>query len=387
MVETAEIKTRDYFLWDTDQKGFGVRIRPSGNRIYFFKYRSADGRQRKYRIGQHGNITVDEARKVAKRIALDVANGDDPAAQRTSSRTAPTMRDLCERYLQEHAETHKKASSIRNDRAQIKNWILPTLGHHKAAGVNREDVSRLHHSMNEAPYQANRVLALLSKMFNLAELWGWRTDGSNPCRHVKRFKEDKRSRYLSPEELSRLSAALTETEREGVVSHSVTTAIRLLILTGCRLNEILTLEWEWVDFENQCLLLPDSKTGAKTVHLGTAVLALLSQQAQRSTGPFVIPGQKLGSHLINLQKPWRLIRKRAGLDDVRLHDLRHTFASFGVSANLSLPMIGGLLGHKEVSTTQRYAHLASDPQKAAAEQISRSLAAALDDQPADVIVI
>jgi integrase len=223
-------------------------------------------------------------------------------------------------------------------------------------------------------------------MFNLAERWGLRSDGSNPCRHVEKFKEKKRERFLSSEELSRLGNVLAKAEQGGKELPSVIMAIRLLILTGARLSEILGLRWEWVDFEQGCLRLPDSKTGAKLIPLSRPAYEILENAPRLVGNPFVIPGAKEGEHLVNLNKPWRRIRKLAGLKNVRLHDLRHSFASVAASSGMGLPMIGALLGHKEVATTQRYAHLANDPLKAAADMVAEKITEAMNKPIADKVV-
>ncbi len=223
----------------------------------------------------------------------------------------------------------------------------------KVATVTRADVTRLHYAMRQTPGAANRALALLSKMFNLAEKWSLRPDGSNPCRHVEKNAERKIERFLSPEEFACLGDVLVEAERTQTVLPSALAAIRLLAFTGCRLSEVLTLRWDWVDWERGCLRLPDSKTGQKTLYLGAPALDVLSRIERQPDNPFVITGRNPNTHLVNLRKPWHRIRKKAGLDGVRIHDLRHSFASFGAGAGLSLPMIGKLLGHTQAQTTAR----------------------------------
>lgn len=383
---------KDFFVWDTEIKGFGVRVRPSGKRVYIYKYRSPDGRQRKYTIGNHGSITAEKARTVARDIAYDVAHGKDPANERRVRKSAPTMDDLCGRYLTDHANVHKKPNSAKNDERIIDTIVKPRLGKLKVFAVSRDDIAKLHNNLRKTPYQANRTLALISKMFNLAEVWGLRPDGSNPCRHVKKYKEEKRERFLTGDELKSLSKALDKAEREQTEPASVILAIRLLLLTGCRLSEILTLRWNWVDLQAGCLRLPDSKTGAKIVQLGTPAQELLANAAKTRTvsddnapHPYVIAGRREGEHLVNLEKPWRRIRKIAKLEDVRIHDLRHTFASFGAAAQLSLPMIGKMLGHTQAQTTQRYAHLAPDPVKEATDIVARTISAAMDGETADIV--
>ena len=222
--------------------------------------------------------------------------------------------------------------------------------------------------MRHKPYQANRTLAVLSKMFSLAEVWGWRADGSNPCRHVKRYKERARERFLSPEETDRLGAVLKEAEKE---MPSAVAAFRLLLLTGCRLSEIQTLRWEHV--KPDCIELPDSKTGGRVVPLGPEARDVLAALPRDDDNPWVIAGRLQGSHLTDLQHPWRRIRKRAGLEDVRIHDLRHSYASRALALGESLTMIGKLLGHTQAQTTARYAHLARDSVQNAAARITESI--------------
>ena len=385
LVETLEVRDKDYVVWDSQTPGFGVRIRPTGRRVYILKYRNKHSRQRKPAIGIHGAITTDQARSIAKQWLAAVERGLDPSADKKAARDVSSVKDLAERYLTEHAEVHKRLSSVINDRRLIESRIVPALGSLPVSGVGRPDVDKLHRSLKATPYEANRTLAVMSKMFNLAELWGLRPDGSNPCRHIKRLPEEKRTRFLSTEELERLGEVLIEAEATGSEAPSIVAAIRLLIFTGCRLSEIWTLRWEDVDFDRQCLRLPTTKTGPKLVHLGPPALEVLTEIERVEGNPHVIVGEKPEAHLVNLQKPWRRIRKLAGLDDLRLHDLRHTFASVGAGAGLSLPMIGKMLGHTQAQTTQRYAHLAADPVKEATEKVSNQIAAAMKGEAGEVV--
>jgi integrase len=238
--------------------------------------------------------------------------------------------------------------------------------------------------MRGTPFQANRVVALLSKMLSLAERWGLRPDGSNPTRHVERFREKARQRYLSEAELARLGDALAESESMDLDSIEAVAAIRLLLFTGARMGEILTLRWDDVDLERRCLRLPDSKTGAKLIQLNAPALEVLASLKQRSE--WVLPGKDPKKRYVNLAKPWARISQRAELDDVRVHDLRHSFAAVGAGAGGSLLVIGGLLGHKSAATTARYAHLSVDPLRAANEVIGSRIDAALrGTKPADVV--
>ena len=370
-VERLQPAEKDYFIWDRDLSGFGVRVLTSGRKTYLAQYR-VGGRQRRVGLGRHGAVTVEQARKRAREIIGEVAGGGNPAEDIARDRRALTMTALCDRFLDDHVEQRCKATTKREYRRAIGHDIKPRLGGFKVIDVTRADIARLHHELRHAPYQANRVLAVLSKMFNLAELWGLRPDGSNPCRHVKKYAETKRERFLSSAELGRLGETLSAFEAERSEMHPAVNAIRLLILTGCRMSEILTLRWDYI--QAYCLRLPDSKTGAKSVPIGPAVHDVLAAIRQEPDNPYVIIGRVSGKHLTDLERPWRRIRKRAQLDDVRIHDLRHSFASRAVTGGEGLPMIGKLLGHTQVQTTARYAHLDVDPVTAAAKRISDSLA-------------
>ena len=229
-------------------------------------------------------------------------------------------------------------------------------------------------SCERTPYQANRTIQVLSRIFTLAEVWGLRPDGSNPCRHVKRFREEKRERFLSDAEYGRLGAALKQSEEEELEPSSAIAAIRLLMLTGCRKSEILTLQWRYVDLEAGELRLPDSKTGAKVVHLGDPAMSVLRGIPRNDDNPWVIAGPRTGKPMSDLDYYWQRIRDRAELEGVRIHDLRHSYASGGLLVGEGLPMIGKLLGHNHVHTTARYAHLANDPLKSAANRIALRIA-------------
>ncbi len=376
-VESLTPGDRDIMLWDNSVQGFGVRVWPSGKRVYLVQYRTKQGRQRKRVLGPHGILTVEQARVMARHRLSEVRQGNDPAAADDTLRQASTVSQLAEKYMAEHALVKKKAGSSRPDEYNLRCHVLPALGKMKVASVSRTDIAELHNSMRDTPGAANRVLALLSKMFNLAEMWGMREEGTNPVRHIQRYRERKFERFLSTDELARLSDVLTEVERTQIEYPSVIATIRLLIFTGARTSEILELRWDQVDFEHHCLRLPDSKSGAKVVYLPPPALEVLDGIERHESNPYVIVGREPCSHLVNLRKPWGRIRKKAGLDDVRLHDLRHSFASVGATIGLSLPMIGKMLGHSHAATTQRYAHLAADPVKEAVDRVGARIAAAM----------
>jgi len=369
-VEAVAPSFKDVIIWDKDVPGFGLKVTPAGKRTYFLYYRTRENQQRRPAIGSAQALKPEAARAIAKRWLAEVAQGLDPSLTRSQDRAAPNVSTLCDRYLDEHAQTRKKATSIRNDQRLIKDHIRPALGSKKVAAVTRADIAALHNGMRDTPYYANRMLALASKMFGLSERWGVRPDGSNPAKNIDRFNEEKRERYLSPSEVQRLWEVLNSDAGRKVASASALAAIKLLMLTGRRLTEVLTLEWQWIDLDARLMRLPDTKTGALTVSLNTSATALLRELREASVDArFVIPGMVKGRALVNLQKPWRAVRALAKLDDVRLHDLRHTFASVGAGMGMSLPMLGRLLGHSQAATTSRYAHLAQAPVRSAADEI------------------
>ena len=379
-VDAVQPNGADQFLWDSDLKGFGLKVTAGGNKVYILQYRKG-GRgapTRRVTIGRHGALTPDQARKEAARLSGAVAHGADPAAARSAEKAAPTVTALTEQFLAEHVATKTKPRTAAEYRRLVANIVVPTIGRKRVRDVTRADISRLHHERRDTPYDANRALAVLSKMFTLAEKWGERADGSNPCRHVERYAERRRERMLSADEFGRLADALKASGR----SPYILAAIKLLIFTGARLSEILDLKWEWVDFERGEARLPDSKTGAKTLHLPAPALAVLAELPRLEGNPYVIVGNVAGARLVNLEKPWRAIRKAAGLHDVRLHDLRHAFASVAASSGMGLPIIGKMLGHVHAATTHRYAHLASDPVKAAAATVANKIADAMQGNAA-----
>lgn len=373
IVDAAEIRATEYFIWDDDIPGFGLRVLPSKRKSYIVQYR-AGRRSRRMSLGLSTVLTCEQARTRAITTIAAAKNGEDPAAKRDAERQAITVKELAERFDKEHISVRVKESTAKGYRRMLERVIIPALGRHRVTEVTRADIAKIHHDLRHIPYDANRCLEIISKMFSLAEMWGLRPEGTNPRKHIKKYPEEKRERFLSAAELRRVGEVLREMEDEGVELPSAIAAVRLLILTGCRLGEIMTLKWEYVDFAGKALRLPDSKTGAKVVHLGQPAVEVLQKIERVEKNPWVIVGTKPGARLSDLQPFWQRVRARAGLKDVRIHDLRHTFASTAVAAGQGLPMIGKLLGHTQVQTTARYAHLAADPVKDAAERVASSLA-------------
>lgn len=376
VAEGAAATGAEYTIWDDEIPGFGLRVLPSGRRNYMIQYRVGT-RTRRMTLGPHGILTAEQARTMAMTALASVRQGSDPAADRQARRTAITVKELSERFDKEHMALRIKASTAKEYRRNLNRFILPALGRLRVEEVTRADIAKFHHDLRHIPYQANRCLEVVSKMFNLAEMWGLRADGTNPRKHIRKYPEEKRERFLSGAEIKRVGQVLAEMETENIELPSAIAAVRLLMLTGCRLSEIMTLQWAYVDADASCLRLPDSKTGAKIVHLGNVALDVLLAIPRIYGNPWVITGTKEGARLADLQPFWQRVRNRSGLKDVRIHDLRHTFASAAVAAGQGLPMIGKLLGHTQVQTTARYAHLAAAPVKAAANNISSGIAEAL----------
>ena len=377
-VDAADIHNADYFIWDDDLAGFGLRVLPSGRKGYMVQYR-VGRRSRRISLGASTVLTCEQARTRAIAILAAARNGVDAAAKRDADRQAITVKELAERFDAEHVAVRVKESTAKGYRRLLKLTILPALGRHRVTEVTRADIAKLHHDQRHIPYEANRCLEVLSKMFSLAEMWGLRPDGSNPRKHIKKYAEVKRERFLSPAELKRVGEVLREMESEGIELASAIAAIRLLLLTGCRLSEIMTLKWAHVDVAAKALRLPDSKTGAKVVHVGQPAIDVLAKIARVEKNLWVVVGAKPGARLTDLQPFWQRVRARAGLKDARIHDLRHTFASTAVMSGEGLPMIGKLLGHSQVQTTARYAHLAADPIRNAADSVSGRIAASLSE--------
>jgi integrase len=353
-------------------------VLPSGRKRFIIQYR-AGRRSRRISLGSSTVLTCEQARDRAITIIAATRNGDDPAARRDAERRAVTVRELAERFEKEHINLRLKPSTAKGYKRMLERFVLPRLGNLRVTEVTRADIAQLHHDLRHIAYDANRCLEMISKMFNLAEMWGLRLDGSNPRKHIKKYPEEKRERFLSPAELKRVGEVLREMEQEGIELPSSIAAVRLLMLTGCRLGEIMSLKWEYVDIPGKALRLPASKTGAKVVHLGQPAVDVLEKIERIDRNPWVIVGTLPDARLSDLQPFWQRVRARAGLKDVRIHDLRHTFASTAVASGQGLPMIGKLLGHTQVQTTARYAHLAADPVKMAADQVAGNIAAAMNE--------
>ncbi|KJZ21455.1 tyrosine-type recombinase/integrase [Tritonibacter mobilis] len=383
-IDTAEYDpAKPTYLWDDSLAGFGVKVLQSGQKRYIYKYRTHGGGRRAQTrwmtIGNYGAIPLETARNIALECAAMVARGEDPQSDKIKKRKAPSLVDLWDRF-EESDMKRLKPATIRDYRSLWKNILEPALGKRRVADIARADVDRLHRSMSDTPYQANRSIAVLSKMMTLAEIWEWRDQGTNPCRYVTRHREGKRERYLSTEELERLGAALTNLVDLGLLWPDMANLFRLLLLVGARRSEISNCEWNWIDWERRIIALPDSKTGAKPLFLSDEAITVLENQkitTRHQSSKFVFPGAKADKAIVNLSKPWKLICEEAELENIRIHDLRHTAASIAVGQGVALPIIGRLLGHTQTQTTARYAHVDADPALKAANVIGQAIGAAI----------
>ncbi|HBL93063.1 MAG TPA: integrase [Hyphomonas sp.] len=371
-------KTGDRYLrWCSQLPGFGVRVNRDGSKTFVVKYRVA-GKQTKRSIGKVGSVRAEEARRRAIKAIAAASDGVNVLNERRAKAQEPDIAALAKKFTTDYIPYHVRSSTAADYKRSIEKFIIPGLGSIKVSELKRDRVAAFHQSFAKTPYQANRILGTLSVMLTQAEIWGMREEGLNPCLRVKRFKEKKRERYLTPEELGRIARAL---QLEAATAPITASAFWLLIFTGCRLGEIQKLKWADIRVDKNEIRFSseDTKTGAtigmKTVHLNAPAIRVLNAIPRVSDNPYVIAGRRPGQYLTDFQKPWRRIRKSANLEDVRIHDLRHTYASFAASQNHSLHIVGKLLGHTQAQTTARYAHLSADPVKKANNDVGAELAA------------
>lgn len=357
IVDKATAEGRDLWIWDRVLPGFGLRVRVGGSKTYVVRYRTTAGTQRTFSIGRVEIFDgPDQAREKARDALRQAKEGGDPVTDRRERRDAPTVADLAERHKALHAPKLKEGTR-RNYEILWRRHILPALGSMKVADVSNSDVSSLHAAKGERPVNANRILELLSKAFEIAEDLGWRPPHSNPCAKVPAYPERERQRILTQEEIKRLLAYLDD--------RPICNLIRLLLLSGLRVSEWSTSRWEWVDFHRGTLTLPDSKVGGRVVHLADPVLEALRQM--RNNQEWIIP-TLAGTPMRYPFEHWKVIREELGLHEVRLHDLRHTVGSLAHMSGLSQREIAELLGHRQLRTTERYLHVYDDRKRQAANR-------------------
>lgn len=405
LVDAAEPKAEKWFIWDDEIPGFGLAVMPSGVKSYILRYRTAEARDRRLTLGRHGVLTPDKARAKARETLVAVNGGGDPLAERRNRRAGATMNDLFDRYEAEHLP-HLSSTTSAEQKRLIKKHLRPEVGPIKVESFNTIDARRIHFLMRKTPRQANSVIVVLSKALALAEEWGMRAEGLNPCAKVRKYPETARDRFLSPEEIGRLGVALNEAETVGLpweidetkpkekakhlakpenrltpVDPTVVAVVRVLLLTGARLSEILELEWDHVDFVAGTLALPYQKGRGRKPHpVATAALEVLGRWGRVQGSKWVFP--RLGDSARPLaapvmQRAWQRIRKRAGLDDVHLHDLRHTFGTTASRSGGNAFQIRDVLRHADIAMSARYVNADAAPMKALTEDVANALAAAL----------
>lgn len=384
VIDALPVDGSTSLIWDTedDLPGFGIRFQGRTWR-FIYKARTADQRQRWFALGLYGKVTVEQARRAAEdlrdQFQLErLGKADDPGLIRDRQTEIPTLQVFSKQYL-EHVESQKKASTLKADRRNLAYSILPELGHLKVNRIGREHIAQYHHKRRHAPINANRCLSLLSHMMNVAESWGYRPQHANPCTHVKRYKETPRQRFLSQAELATLGETLTAVEKKSQGSGFGIAALKVLIFTGARAGEVLNLKHDDIDIEARTAKVTDSKTGPKTLYLNAPALEVLAKLHRIDGNDYVFPGAIPGRPftVTGLEKVWYTVRTKAGLGDVTVHDLRHSYASIAVAGGASLPLLGRLLGHRRAETTLRYSHFEDDPLKAAASQIGGHIEAAM----------
>jgi integrase len=397
-VDSLTVTGKDYVHWDGELTGFGVRVRATGAKSFVAVYRTGgrNSPQRRVTIGSVGKIEADKAREEAKSIILQAELGQDRAAEKAKARAEMTFDKVCDLYLREGCET-KKASTIATDRGRIERHIKPLLGRKRIGEITRTDVEKFMRDVANGKTAtdektkkrgraiveggkgaATRTVGLLGGIMSFAVSRQLRAD--NPVRGVKRYADKKGETFLSSSELGRVGSALAGAEAKGA-NPSAIAIIRLLAFTGARKSEIAGLKWSEVDIERGYLRLGDSKTGAKVIPIGAPAREVLAGHAAAENTAYVFPAASGASHFQGVEKVWRNVRAAAGFPNLRLHDLRHSFASVGLARGDALPVIGAILGHADVKTTSRYAHLADDPVKLAADGISQTVAAALSGAP------
>ena len=358
----------DFVFQDKELVSFGVRVYCSGRKVYVVRTRGPDGVSKQVTIGSHVEITAERARQQARTVIDRIKRGLD-----TIPRPEPTVADLAERYLEAHVAVNCRPSTQETFQRLVDMYILPELGDIAATALQRSHVRALHDALADRPYQANQVVRVLSKMFDLGMAWGMIPARRNPCRFVRMYRERRRERVLTAEEWRRLGRVLDEAEADFSVFPPAIATIRLLLLTGCRKSEILNLRWEDIDRTSGELLIRDGKTGARRVTLTPAVDWLLERIPRIQGNPWVIVGKNPGDRLKGLDTIWLRLRGQAGLDDVRIHDFRHSYANRGLALSGSLLVIGKILGHRRMATTARYAHPSWDEEKVAAAKVGDSI--------------
>ncbi len=373
LVDKSEPGDREYEVRDTITPGFLLKVLPSGRKVFMLNYRTNAGIRRKPSIGRYGELTVEQARDIAKDWLADVRRGEDPSAAKKESRGALIVAELCDRFIEDYCKEHNKPSSVSRNESIIKCHLKPKLGTIKVPELDRADVLKVMAGMKSTPVAANRMLSALRKMMNLAELWGERPDGSNPCRHVPKFPEKGKTRFITDDEMIRLFSYLDRADREGLEHPFLLLGIRLQFEFAARMSEIRSLLWEWVDLRNRRVIWPDSKTGDISKPLSDNALRLLATAPRLEDSPYVCPAifdphQPMSEHTYS--SGWKRILERADIPHVGTHGIRHRAATDIANSGVPVKVGMTLTAHKTVTMFMRYVHTEDDPIRAAADAVS-----------------
>lgn len=383
LIDSADPHCLAYEIRDAETPGFLCKVSPSGRKTFMLQYRTLGGERRKPSIGQFGELTVDQARGIAKDWLALVRQGQDPSLDKQKAREDPTIKELCKEFLERHAIPHNKPRTVAGKRSVIKNHIVPALGKEKVADVKRAQISRLVSDLAHIPTTANHVLSCLNKMFNCAELWGYRADGTNPCRLVPKYRGGKRTRLIKNPELARLYDHLDRAEAEGLEHPTYILAIRLQFAFAARMSEIIELEWEWIDFAERRVVWPDSKTGAISKPLTEEAYALLSAAPRFQGSRYVVPAVTKPSRPMSKHsywEAWKRILAACGIAHIGTHGIRHRAATDIANSGIPLKVGMTLTAHKTVTMFMRYVHVEDDQVRAAAEIVANRRAAIIQSK-------
>lgn len=378
-VEALEPTGTRYEVRDDELIGFSIRVGTTGEKSFYLTYRAGKGRAaplKRLRIGTFPSMTVEQARQIVKQKLAQIAMGGDPAQEVKEGKNAPLFHEVIEMFLQEHVDAKLKSATQHQYRTLAQNHLIPAFKKMKMADITYRHVAKLHHDLQNTPYLANRCAAVLSKFFDWCEKTGYRDRGTNPVRGLEKYREEKRLKFMESSELEAIGEGIAKLEKQDAIDPTIAAALKVMLLTGARCSEILTLKWEYFNESKEKVLLPNSKTGAKVLPIPPTAWEVIS--ALPRVNEYCFPGRWGRGHIINVKDTWKRICKAGAISGWRIHDLRHAFASYAANSGKSLPIIGKILGHSQASTTSRYAHLAENPVAQAAAETAAGLAQELN---------
>ena len=363
-----------YRVWDAKISGFGCRVFPTGRKVYMYQYRTLEGKKNAVTIGKHGLINASLARKKASDLVAQIFRGVNPQTQKKEekqqSKSGMLFKDFWDIFDKKYMQVTHKPSTINRNKSRIKNNILPFFGEKILSEITKREIIAFSEKLSHIKGTLSKSLRLLSCAFNKAIAWEYLPEGSNPCNGVSKPADKKMERFLTNEELLRVEDVLLNADKQKACSPYGIAALTLLLYTGCRKSEILTLKWEDVHLQEKYLYFVDSNTGTKTVPLNEKAIQLLEKMPKQTGNPYVFCGKHAKTHIINITKTWQFVRQAALISDVRIHDLRHSFASFALKKGLDLYTVSKLLGHKNIATTTRYAHFELEQLKKASNKVA-----------------